>query len=435
MIPAAGREAVHAGPSVREAIRTNIRKRAAQAGLKGYIASTPSNVTYVSGYLSYFLTNWWRMHGTVMVVLDTEGDDAPCLILGDPEEVSAREAAPGCDVYAYPMWTETRDLAGIRRDPGPEPSRPTQWREDIDMLLREVLERHSLLTGRVGADLRDMPQRAYERLHRVAPDVEWVDMTEELYEIRAIKWPFEVARLRAAAELAEAGMMHAARHARVGVDLQYIRSYFYEGVAVAVRTGAQYAEFSDVWVIPGMGSQATISATGSADGGMKEGDLLKFDCGTVVGGYRSDHGRTFVLGQPSPQAQHLYDSLRTAHSIAIEQMKPGRPVSVVYRSAAEHMRSHGYPGYRRGHFGHSLGLDSFHEEPPFLGPNDSTLLVEGMVFAVEVPFYGADVGPIMLEDLVIITSSGAEYLTSLSQDLVPVGSGMTHEAKPQGAHG
>lgn len=413
---------VQAEPDVREAIRANIRTRATQAGLRGYIASTPSNVTYVSGYSSYFLTNWWRMHGTVMVVIDGEGGGAPSLILGDPEEASAREAAPNCGVYAYPMWTETRDLEGIRQDPGPERPRPTQWREDdIDTLLRDALERHNLMFGRVGADLRDIPQRSYERLRRVAPDVEWVDMTEEMYEIRAVKWPFEVARLRAAAELAEAGMMHAARHARVGADLQYFRSYFYEGVAMAVRNGPQYADFSDVWVIPGMGSQSTISSTRSTDGGMKEGDLLKFDCGTVVNGYRSDHGRTFVLGKPSREARRLYDSLLAAHQVAIEQMKPGRPVSVVYRAAAQHMHSCGYPGYRRGHFGHSLGLDSFHEEPPFLGPDESTPLLEGMVFAVEVPFYGADVGPIMLEDLVIIASNGAEYLTSLPRQLMPAG--------------
>jgi Xaa-Pro aminopeptidase len=44
-----------------------------------------------------------------------------------------------------------------------------------------------------------------------------------------------------------------------------------------------------------------------------------------------------------------------------------------------------------------------------------------MVFAVETPFYGADLGPIMLEDLVLVTADGPEYLTHLPRTLTPVG--------------
>lgn len=81
------------------------------------------------------------------------------------------------------------------------------------------------------------------------------------------------------------------------------------------------------------------------------------------------------------------------------------------------MHAEGYPGYRRGHFGHSIGLDSFHEEPPFLGADDTDVLETGMVLAVETPFYGGDLGPIMIEDLVHVTGSGVEYLTALPREL------------------
>jgi Xaa-Pro aminopeptidase len=236
-----------------------------------------------------------------------------------------------------------------------------------------------------------------------------------------VKLPFEIERLRAASELAEAGMSHAAQHAGPGATVADVRSFYFEGVATASRTSPRYRELADMWVLPGMGSQAPIGAVAEQSVGMRAGDLLKFDCGTTVGGYRSDHGRTFVLGEPSREAATLYQHLGTAHERAVAAMRPGALAREVFEAADAYMRGHGYPGYRRGHFGHSVGLDSFHEEPPYLAATDLTPLRQGMVFAVETPFYGADLGPIMLEDLVLVTAEGAEFLTRLPRTLMPVG--------------
>ena len=408
----------------REAIRAKVRERLSGAGLDGYVAFTPSNVTYLSGYVSYFLSNWWRMHGTVFVALDADGARAPRLVLGDAEEGSARSTVVGAEVDSYPMWVETRGYAGIQTAPPEgEVQRPAQWREDdIDRRLHTTLADLGLLDGRVGTDLRHITHATYERLRRVAPNVEWVDATDLMYDVRAVKLPFEVECLKAASELAEAGMANAARNAREGDALPVVRSHFYEGVAARSRSSSRYSSFSDLWVIPGMGQQATIAAH-SQEQGLRPGDLLKFDCGTTVGGYRSDSGRTFVLGEPSADAARLYGHLREAHHLAVEAVAPGSPASAVYTAAASYMSSHGYPGYLRGHFGHSLGLDTFHEEPPFLAPGDQTPLQAGMVLAVETPFYGPDLGPVMLEDLVLVTETGREYLTQLPRSLQPVGDG------------
>ena len=406
----------------RERIRSRVRAALADAGLDGYVAFTPSNVTYLSGYVSYFLSNWWRMHGTVFFALGTDGGRSPRLVLGDAEEGSARSTVRDVEVDSYPMWVETRGYAGIQAPPpGREVQRPAQWREDdIDVRLKTALGDLGLLQGRVGTDLRFVTHETFRRLRRVAPDVEWVDATDLMYDVRAVKLPFEVESLRAAAELAEAGMAHAAHSARYGDTLAAVRSYFYEGVAARSRSSSRYSSFSDVWVIPGMGQQAMIAAHAD-EAGLRDGDLVKFDCGTTVGGYRSDSGRTFVLGEPSSEAASLYGHLREAHRLAVEAVAPGSHASDVFTAASAYMHDHGYPGYRRGHFGHSLGLDTFHEEPPFLAPGDQTVLQPGMVLAVETPFYGPDLGPMMLEDLVLVTDTGREYLTQLPRSLEPVG--------------
>ena len=50
------------------AIRGRLRKR----GLDAYIAYTPSNVFYATGFQSYFLMHWWRMQGTVLAVIPAD---------------------------------------------------------------------------------------------------------------------------------------------------------------------------------------------------------------------------------------------------------------------------------------------------------------------------------------------------------------------------
>jgi Xaa-Pro aminopeptidase len=406
----------------RRLIRERVRAQLADAGLDGYVAFTPSNVTYLSGYVSFFLSNWWRMHGTVFFALGTDGTRSPRLVLGDAEENSARSTLASAEVDSYPMWVETRGYADIQRTPPEgEQQRPAQWREvDIDVRLKNALADLGLLSGRVGTDLRYITHETFLRLQRVAPDVQWVDATDLMYEVRSVKLPFEIDSLRAAAELAEAGMAHAVHSVTRGDSVNTLRSLFHEGVARKARTSDRYAAFSDVWVIPGMGQQATIAAQ-AEQAGLTDGDLVKFDCGTTLGGYRSDSGRTFVLGEPAPEAARLYDHLREAHRLAVEAASPGNLASDIFEAASTFMHAHGYPGYRRGHFGHSLGLDTFHEEPPFLAPDDKTVLQPGMVLAVETPFYGPDLGPMMLEDLVLVTDTGHEYLTQLPRSLEPVG--------------
>lgn len=410
---------VRESPAQREIIRLRVREQLQQRNLNGYVAFTPSNVTYLSGYVSYFLSNWWRMQGTAFVAMDAEGNRAPHLVLGDAEESSASSTVVGCEVFGYPMWVETRSYAAIQLPPDPEEkARPPQWREeDLDRALETVLSKLGLLSGRVGTDLRFITHSSFARLRRVAPEVEWVDVTDMMYQVRAVKQPFEVGRLRAAASLAEAGMTYAAETAKVGAALVDIRSYYHEGVAREVRTSARYSEFSDAWVICGLGHESSIAAHGQPSE-LTHGDLLKFDCGTTVEGYRSDSGRTFVMGKASAEAEKLYEDLLHAQSLAIEAIQPGAPASAPYFAASEYMHKSGYPSYRRGHFGHSLGLDTFHEEPPFLAPDDQTSLLAGMVLAVETPFYGSDLGPIMIEDLVLVTEAGPELITRLPRTLV-----------------
>jgi Xaa-Pro aminopeptidase len=91
-------DGVTATASVRALIRARVRERMRAQGIAGYVAFTPSNVAYLSGFVSYFLSTWWRMHGTVMVAMATDGDRPPMLVVGDAEGAAARGASVDCEV-------------------------------------------------------------------------------------------------------------------------------------------------------------------------------------------------------------------------------------------------------------------------------------------------------------------------------------------------
>jgi Xaa-Pro aminopeptidase len=69
-----------------------IRARLQETGCDGYVAYTPSNIRYVTGFGSYFVSEWWRMHGTVFAVVPAAPERPVSLVVSDFESQTARLA-------------------------------------------------------------------------------------------------------------------------------------------------------------------------------------------------------------------------------------------------------------------------------------------------------------------------------------------------------
>lgn len=412
-----------ADPAARAAILDEVRRGLQAAGLDAYLAYTPSNVCYVTGFQSYFHMQWWRMQGTVMALVPADEELAPALLISDFEASPARAVTGFSDVRSYRLWVELRDAAELRHpDPDAPTTRPAQYDTDEqDHLVRALFGERGLEGGRIGTDLRHMLLDSHGRLRAALPAAQWVDHTDAMYAQRSVKHLFEVERLRRATELSEAGMLHAVADVRPGLTARDLRLRYTEGVLQAAMADERYAGYSDAWVLPTVGGGVRPGVDVERGAGLEPGDLVKFDCGATVDGYRGDGGRTFSFGAPRRESARLYDVLQEAHEVARSVMRPGVPISDVFYAAQYAVRGHGYPGYTRGHVGHSLGIDTFHEEPPFVSPDEHRPLEEGMVLAIETPSYTADVGAIMIEDLVHVTVDGIEVLHRLPHDLRRVG--------------
>jgi Xaa-Pro dipeptidase len=404
-----------------EQILSAIRRRLQGRGLDAYIAYTPSNVFYTTGFQSYFLMQWWRMQGTVLAVVPADESLEAGMMVGDFEASPAQKVSGIRDVRPFRLWPEIRDAQMLQEPLGSgeaETPRPAQFDEgEQDEIVRGLLGDRGLLGARIGTDLRYVLHDSLRRLSALAPGAEWVDFTNDMYEIRSIKHPFEVERLRRATELSEAGMRFAVEELRPGMTATDVRHRYLMGVARAAMDDPRYEGYSDYWILPAVGGGVGVGVDSERAAGLEEGDLVKFDCGTTVGGYRGDGGRTFVYRKAKPAAERLFGVLQEAHDRACEAIRPGVEVGEIFRIAQDHITGNGYPRFRRGHYGHSLGIDTFHEEPPYVSEGERTLIQPGMVLAIETPAYTTDAGAIMIEDLVHVLPEGIERLHKLPHEL------------------
>jgi Xaa-Pro aminopeptidase len=122
-----------------------------------------------------------------------------------------------------------------------------------------------------------------------------------------------------------------------------------------------------------------------------------------------------ICGKPSPKQEQIYQIVNDAHDKAIEKIRPGIPTCEVDSAARDYIRGQGYGDYFGHGTGHGIGL-AVHEDPAINGENKD-LLREGMVFTIEPGIYIPDWGGVRIEDMVRVTSQGAEVLTYLPTEL------------------
>ncbi len=402
--------------NVRRQLQDELRRQEIDACL----VYTPANIYYTTGFFSPVVNLSFRLMGTDAALIPADPALPPALMTSDFAAPAAQAATSIEDIRPYRMWVENRDLDIIAGPPGRHAriSRPPQWNPDeLDQTLTAILQERGLSAATIGLDLRYVYADTLFRLQQNNPECRFVDITGMLYALRAIKHPQEIEMHRAAARLFEAGLRRAIADAQPGHTAQDIKYRYQAGALEAAMSGqAAAGEFQSAYGFISAGGGPGSSFGGNT--GLSPGDLIKFDCGVAVSGFYSDCGRTFAFGRPSAEQRRVYDALADAHAAARQLMRPGTPISEIYRAADAQMQANGFPGYSRGHYGHSIGLDTFVEEPPFISPAEHTPLRPGMLLCLETPYYSASLGSYQIEDMILITETAHQNLNTLPYELI-----------------
>ncbi len=164
-----------------------------------------------------------------------------------------------------------------------------------------------------------------------------------------------------------------------------------------------------------------------SDRKVEGGHLISMDFGLKVNGYCSDIQRNFYVlapGEKNPPAavQRAFNTIVEAIELARRKIKPGVAGLDVDTTAREYIVGKGYEEYPHA-LGHQVGRHA-HDGTALLGPawpkyaqRPYHKLEEGMVFTIEPRINVPGHGIASVEEMVVITAGGAEFLSDAQTEL------------------
>jgi Xaa-Pro aminopeptidase len=255
-----------------------------------------------------------------------------------------------------------------------------------------------------------------------------ISAEELLNPLRGRKTDGEVARIRAAVALTDRIIERITAFLRPGLSELEIASFI-------------HGEYRKEGVIPSWdaGYCPTVTCgpdspvghvSPSADYVTRAGQLVRIDQGVVLNDYISDIQRVWYLqpqGEreiPAP-VQHAFDSVRAAIMAAHAVLRPGVEGWVVDAAARSTIVAAGYPEYQHA-VGHHIGR-TVHDGSTLLGPRWERYgrtpfgLVEvGNCYTLELGVQVAGYGLVSLEEDVLVTENGPEWLGQPQTEIIVV---------------
>lgn len=224
-----------------------------------------------------------------------------------------------------------------------------------------------------------------------------------LVTLRAAKSPFEQERLKAAAHVADAGILAAYAAAVDGatekdVALAAHRACIEAGADHVVRTRLRTG---DDMLAQGRWPLATTRRIAT-------GQLVYMDLLGWVDNYVFDVARTWGVGPLSAELAELVEASIHLLDATIAAIRPGVTGDEVVREAIRPYAGTVWAD-RYVPMGHGVGIECV--ENPWIMPKADMVLQEGMVLSLEPSFVIAGVTKAQQEDMVRVTATGAEVLS------------------------
>lgn len=276
--------------------------------------------------------------------------------------------------------------------------------------------------GRVAAEAGFVSHAMWVRLAEAVPDVELIPADGWVEELRQVKEPSELERIAAASAVADAALGRLLPSIKPGVTEEELALQ----LEWEMRTNGAEALAFDVAVLAGPRAALPHGSPGTRQ--VRAGEVLLFDFGAQVCGYRSDMTRTLFVGDPTAADLEIYELVARAQQAAIEALTHAlaageRPSGRSIHMVAEEVIAEAGHGDHFGHgLGHGIGLAT--HELPGLGKSAAERpLPSPTVFSVEPGVYLDNVTGVRIEDLVLFDADARrlERLTLFPRDATVVG--------------
>ena len=243
--------------------------------------------------------------------------------------------------------------------------------------------------------------------------------------MRGRKTPEELERIRKAVEITDEIYKKTFDFIKVGMTEIQIGEYMHR---LAQEYGVGLAWPAENCPAVNSGPNSSVGHNGPTEIKVEPGHLIHFDFGVKYEDYCSDIQRlVYVLRdgetEAPPEVQRGFITIRTAIEKSREAMRPGVIGNSIDMIAREILVDAGYPEYQHA-LGHQLGRVA-HDGGALLGPlwekygDDPKLKLEAeQVFTIEPGLAVPNYGYVALEEDVVMTEKGADYIGEPQRGLI-----------------
>ena len=360
--------------------RDRLRAKLAQDGVDAYLISGVANVTYLTGFKG----------------------EASHLVVSKNKDILVSDAR-----FTEQIKNECPGLEALIRPP---------TKKTLDMVAEAI---RSIKALSIGFECQVLTVSDFESLKEILPECSWLATRERVETQRMVKEPIEIEAICAAIKMAQDAFTSLSKSLSTSQTEKNVAD---ELERLMRSMGAQCAAFP---IIVAAGLNAALPHAIPSQHCIGNESLLLVDWGaSSPSGYKSDltrvldtHNFSKTKGQAESKdkLRKIYSVVQMAQKAAFDSIKPGVKALDVDRAARQLIAEAGYGEYFGHGLGHGIGLQI--HEAPWLRPGSETVLEPGMVFTLEPGIYLPGWGGVRIEDNILVTSSGAEYLTGISREL------------------
>lgn len=281
--------------------------------------------------------------------------------------------------------------------------------EDIPVLsfqdgedgIRTVAE--DMMPGVIGVD-GSWPSRFLLALQAACPRT-YVNGSGAIDRVRAVKDEEEQRLMRESSAVNDRCMAALARWLHAGVTeaeaADHLRQLYKE-------EGCEDVSFAPIVAFGphGAGPHHTVS-----DAVLTEGTVVLLDIGGKKDRYCSDMTRTYFFGDVPDKVREIHRIVCEACETAEALVRPGVPLAELDRAARTVIEKAGYGPQFYHRLGHFIGQTD--HEAGEVSASSPLIAEPGMIFSIEPGIYLTGEFGVRIEDLVLVTETGAERLNHL----------------------
>jgi Xaa-Pro dipeptidase len=236
---------------------------------------------------------------------------------------------------------------------------------------------------------------------RALPDAKLIDGSGVFEQLRLVKTPEEITRMRRAIEITEDAIASTFDRLEVGMRDRDVAKIVAEEHARRGIDGGGLVQF---------GAQSALPHGGTIGTKLALQMVVLIDAGGEFQGYTSDITRTRWFGDAPPaRFREVYDLVHNAQDAAMARVRPGVPAQEIDRAARAVITKGGYGQYFTHRLGHGMGMDG--HEPTWMVEGNTKPLEPGFVFSVEPGIYMPGMWGVRIEDDYMCTETGGELLS------------------------